>query len=139
MANQFFRNDCADGDIHQDVIGYAMKMRGIHTLQGEQRPAELVLMGGAARSCQCDGNSFHGSMARSGRLKYGKTHGERYRKHQTMPERGLAVYMGLWAGCEYVLREGRLRPVFVCAKSCSRHLNTRLPGGDLKPLGRFVD
>ena len=39
MVNQFFRQDYANGDIHQDVIGYAMKMRGVHTLQGEQRPA----------------------------------------------------------------------------------------------------
>jgi len=39
MANQFFRHDNANGDIHQDVIGYAMKMRGVHTLQGEQRLA----------------------------------------------------------------------------------------------------
>jgi hypothetical protein len=39
MTNQFFRRDYADGDIYQDVIGYAMKMRGVHTLQGEQGPA----------------------------------------------------------------------------------------------------
>jgi hypothetical protein len=39
MVNQFFRHDYANGNIHQDVIGYAMKMRGVHTLQGEQRPA----------------------------------------------------------------------------------------------------
>jgi hypothetical protein len=39
MVNQFFRHDYANGDIDQDVIGYAMKMRGVYTLQGEQRPA----------------------------------------------------------------------------------------------------
>jgi hypothetical protein len=97
-------------------------------------------MGVAARSYQHDGNSLHGSVAGFGRLKYGKTHGERHRKHQTVvPERGLAVYMRLWAGCGYALREGRLRPVFVSAMSCSRHWNNRLQGGDLKSLGRFID
>jgi hypothetical protein len=105
-------------------------------------------MGVAARSYQHDGNSLHGSVAGFGRgsvagfgrLKYGKTHGERHRKHQTVvPERGLAVYMRLWAGCGYALREWRLRPVCVSAMSCSRHRNTCLQGGDLKPLGRFID
>jgi hypothetical protein len=53
-------------------------------------------MGVAARSYQHDGNSLHGSVAGFGRLKYGKTHGERHRKHQTVvSERGLAVYMRL--------------------------------------------
>ena len=140
MVNQFFRRDYANGDIHQDVISYAMKMRGVHTLQGEQRSAELVLMGVAAGSYQHDGNSLHGSVAGFGRLKYDKAHGERHRKHQTVvPERGLAVYMRLWAGCGYALREGRLRPVCVAAMSCPRHWNTSPQGGDLKPLGRFID
>src|SRR5512138_2736507 len=84
-------------------------------------------MGVAARSYQHDGNSLHSSVAGFGRLKYGKAHGERHRKPQTVvPERGLAVYMRLWAGC-------------VSAMSCSRHRNTCLQGGDLKPLGRFID
>jgi len=41
-------------------------------------------MGVAARSCQRDGNSLHGSVAGVGQLRYGKTHDERYRQYQTV-------------------------------------------------------
>src|SRR5262245_48430719 len=97
-------------------------------------------MGVAARSCQRDGNSLHGSVAGSSRLKYGKTYGERHRQHQTVvPEPDLAVYMRLWAGCGYALREGWLRPACVSAKSCLPHRHTCLQGCDLKPLAWFID